>query len=41
MAIKQIVKEVPEVLNSVVGVEYVKRIALDRRGVAIVRAYLL
>ncbi|SHM83056.1 hypothetical protein SAMN05216524_103587 [Mucilaginibacter sp. OK098] len=40
MAIKQIVEEVPEVLNSVVRVEDVEWIALDWRGLAIVSAYL-
>jgi hypothetical protein len=33
------VEEVPEVLNSVVGVEDVKRVTLDRRGLAVVSAY--
>jgi len=32
-------EEVPEVLNSVVGVEYVKRMMLDRRGLAVIGDY--
>lgn len=40
MAIKQIVGEVPMVLNSVAGVEDVKRIPLDGWRLAIVSAYL-
>jgi hypothetical protein len=39
MAIKQMVEEVPEVLNSVVGVEDVKRITPERRSLAVVGAY--
>ena len=40
MVIKQMVEEVPGVLNSVVGVEDVKWVTLDRRCVAVVSAYL-